>query len=183
MCPRPTSRSSGQCPKGYSSMDRTDTVCPTSASWHKTSRRSRQNQAWLPGPRLAKSGSAYKKLQLLDVWIVRNLVMSKATCYENSTSSLELCANVKIAAGAEIACFKNDIWPSVFVHIDPQTAWSGKGSCIIQRNLSAKHMCVCWNAWKWAHICLPCKRGCIYSSVNRKLLHQEYWNPHDQGSP
>lgn len=38
------------------------------------------------------------------------------------TRCLEECANVNLSGGAETACFKNDIWPSVFFHNDPQTA-------------------------------------------------------------
>jgi len=38
------------------------------------------------------------------------------------TRCLEECANVNLSGGAETACFKSDIWPSVFFHNDPQTA-------------------------------------------------------------
>lgn len=57
----PKSRTSGHWLRGKSSMSRTKLAWPLSASWHKTSKRSKQHHAWFPCLKCARSPYIWNK--------------------------------------------------------------------------------------------------------------------------
>ena len=140
----PYNNTSGQCLRGCSSSDRTEFASPLSASWHKTSKRSRHNHAWFAWPDwnlwllIASTYACKNRYKSLDP--TDNSVIYKNSKYENlHTTCLSQCANVNTSGGTETAHFRNDSCPSVFFQMLPQTAASGKGSCIIIKQVSIKH--------------------------------------------
>lgn len=75
--PIPTSKTSGQWVRGCSSISRTELAWPLSASWHKTSKRSRQNHAWFPCFFIRYAESANVWENSLDINCLKDYVFSE----------------------------------------------------------------------------------------------------------
>lgn len=133
MCVIPVSKVLGHCASGYWSSEITKTVWPLSASWHKTSKRSRDSHASLESPNWC---SWLCMLSSIYTWktdgqnsdsIKEERALNTDAWY--LTSFLGECIKVNTSGGDAIAYLRNDIWPSTFFQTEPHTASRGNGSC------------------------------------------------------